>query len=37
MAIDIQPILDDVNDLCSADKASISNVIFTEYIKDENF
>lgn len=37
MAIDIQPILDGVNDLCSADKANISNSIFTEYIEDENF
>lgn len=37
MAINIDPILDEVNDLCSADKANINEVIFEQYQKDEAF
>lgn len=37
MAVDIDGILSEVNDLCSADKANINNVIFEQYIRDEVF
>lgn len=37
MAINIDPILTAVNSLCAADKANISNVIFSNYIQAENF
>lgn len=37
MAIVIDGILDEVNDLCSADKANINNAIFKRYVEDENF
>lgn len=37
MAIDLTPILSEVNDLCSADKANINNVIFATYLEDSSF
>lgn len=37
MAVDITPILSEVNDLCSADKANINNAIFTNYLEAANF
>lgn len=37
MAIDLSPILDEVNSLCSADKADYSNLIFEEFIEDQDF
>lgn len=37
MAIDITPILSEVNDLCSADKANINNVIFEQYLQAADF
>lgn len=37
MAINIDPILTAVNSLCAADKADFSNVIFSNYVKGENF
>lgn len=37
MAINIDPILSEVNDLCSADKANINNAIFERYLEASNF
>lgn len=37
MAIDLSGILGEVNDLCSADKASINNAIFERYLEASNF
>lgn len=37
MAINIDGILSEVNDLCSADKVSINETIFERYITDESF
>lgn len=37
MAIDLSGILEDVNNLCSADKVSINETIFERYMKDEAF
>lgn len=37
MAINLDPILSEVNSLCSADKVGISEAIFQRYIADETF
>lgn len=37
MAIDLGPILGDINSLCAADGANINNAIFTSYIEDADF
>lgn len=37
MAIDIQPILDEVNGLVEAETANISNAVFQEYIQNSDF
>lgn len=37
MAIDITPILSEVNSLCEADKLVYNELIFEEYIRDETF
>lgn len=37
MAINIDPILSGVNDLCSAEKVDINEAIFEAYIQDESF
>lgn len=37
MAIDINPILTEVNSLCAADGASINKAIFTKYLQDADF
>lgn len=37
VAINITPILDEVNDLCSADKANIASAIYEEYVEAAPF
>lgn len=37
MAVDITGILDEVNDLCSAENANINSAIFTSYLEASNF
>lgn len=37
MAVNIDPILSEINDLCSADKANINEAIFEAYVQDESF